>query len=120
MDIIMDLLYSNIKLTVKNLLKTPHRSNKERGFMGMRKCSFLAKICNQDNLQISFGYSKHKNPNSIQEMGLVIQPLAPSTGFVDGLNVGSLISVSDSIFRCQTNCSPAAVVDMTGSILIES
>ena len=41
---------------------------------------YLAKICNQAKLLISNGYPKHKNPKSIQEMGLYNSTMALSTG----------------------------------------
>ena len=49
----------------------------------------LATICNQSKLQVSSGYPKYKNPNSIQEMGFYNSTMAISAGFTVGLNVNN-------------------------------
>ena len=43
--------------------------------------------CNQCDLQVSSGYPKHKNPKSMQEMGLYNSTMAISKGFTVGLNL---------------------------------
>jgi hypothetical protein len=52
---------------------------------------YLANIWSQDKLHVSSAYPKHKNPKSIQEMGLYNSTMAISTGFTVWLKCKGII-----------------------------
>ena len=63
-----------------------YRWKEEAAFMN----DISSSACNKGKLMISSKYPKHKNPKSIQEMGLYNLTMVISTGFTVGLNVNDL------------------------------